>query len=192
MPAQQKSGTVLYCLLLKHAKEASVAHKSYVGITNNFLKRLRQHNREITGGARYTGMYRKISNARWKPLYIIKGFRSRRFALQFEYRLHKRETVPASFLNSCGRFPSNNRASVRANKLYATFALPRVVGKAPLTSTMGNFTVYWYNKSLYQTAIGLSYWPPYVRHKFIIDKTLNKPLVKQRKTISNKKKKRTK
>ena len=29
-------------------------NKSYVGMTNNFDRRIRQHNKEIKGGARYT------------------------------------------------------------------------------------------------------------------------------------------
>jgi predicted GIY-YIG superfamily endonuclease len=29
-------------------------NKTYIGITNNMRRRIRQHNREITGGAKYT------------------------------------------------------------------------------------------------------------------------------------------
>jgi len=39
-------------------------HRTYLGITNNSIKRLRQHNTEISGGALYTRMYK--GNGRWR------------------------------------------------------------------------------------------------------------------------------
>lgn len=41
----------MYCIyLLKH----SIHNKTYLGITNNLKRRIRQHNCEIKGGAKYT------------------------------------------------------------------------------------------------------------------------------------------
>ena len=37
--------------------------KTYLGITNNFKRRLRQHNREIKGGAKYTSINK--GSGRW-------------------------------------------------------------------------------------------------------------------------------
>lgn len=41
----------------------SCCNLTYVGITNNFTRRLRQHNGEIKGGARYTTSHKK--NGEW-------------------------------------------------------------------------------------------------------------------------------
>ena len=37
-------------------------NKSYVGMTNDFFRRIRQHNKEIKGGAKYTS---KSNNWLW-------------------------------------------------------------------------------------------------------------------------------
>lgn len=57
--------------------------RRYVGMTNNFVRRLRQHNGEIVGGARATRMHRP-----WKPVCTVHGFRSKRDALKFEWVWH--------------------------------------------------------------------------------------------------------
>ena len=53
---------------------------SYVGMTNDFLKRIRQHNKEIKGGAKYTS---KREN--WYPICIIDGFDTLKEACQCEW-----------------------------------------------------------------------------------------------------------
>ena len=55
---------------------------SYVGMTNNFFRRWRQHNNEIKGGAKYT----KKKNY-WYPICIIDGFPDKQSACQCEWRL---------------------------------------------------------------------------------------------------------
>ena len=55
---------------------------SYVGMTNNFFKRFRQHNQEIKGGAKYTK--KKLF---WYPICIIDGFKDKKSACQCEWRL---------------------------------------------------------------------------------------------------------
>ena len=45
---------------------------SYIGMTNDFLKRWQQHNGYLKGGARYTS---KKSN--WTPICIIDGFKTK-------------------------------------------------------------------------------------------------------------------
>ena len=58
---------------------------TYVGATVDVNRRLRQHNKEITGGARRTGM--KVSNGQvWKRICYVSGFPDWRSALQFEWR----------------------------------------------------------------------------------------------------------
>tara|TARA_B100000963_G_scaffold274510_1_gene242722 strand:+ start:461 stop:859 length:399 start_codon:yes stop_codon:yes gene_type:complete len=55
---------------------------SYVGMTNDFFRRWRQHNNEIKGGAKYT----KKKNY-WYPICIIDGFPDKKSACQCEWRL---------------------------------------------------------------------------------------------------------
>ena len=57
---------------------------SYVGMTNNFERRMRQHNKEIKGGARYTS---KREN--WYPICIIDGFPDMKSACQCEWRIKR-------------------------------------------------------------------------------------------------------
>ena len=55
---------------------------SYVGMTNDIFKRLRQHNGEISGGAKYTS-----KRQGWYPVLIIDGFLDMKSAMQCEWRL---------------------------------------------------------------------------------------------------------
>ena len=55
---------------------------SYVGMTNNFFKRWRQHNKEIKGGAKYTS-----KRSEWYPICIIDGFETMKEAMQCEWSL---------------------------------------------------------------------------------------------------------
>lgn len=68
-----------YCYLLKSHK----GNRSYVGYTTDLSHRLRQHNGEITGGAKRTRGFRP-----WFPICLIFGFQDHRQALRFEWRWH--------------------------------------------------------------------------------------------------------
>lgn len=67
--------TKFYCYLLK-----SPSGGTYVGFTTNPKRRLRQHNGEIKGGARYT---KRCSQ--WKMAYLVSGFKTKTHALRFEW-----------------------------------------------------------------------------------------------------------
>jgi structure-specific endonuclease subunit SLX1 len=54
--------------------------KYYIGSTNNPLRRLRQHNGLISGGAKYTAKYRP-----WILILLIVGFTNRHQMLSFEW-----------------------------------------------------------------------------------------------------------
>ena len=62
-------------------------NKVYTGQTNNWSRRIRQHNGEIKGGARYTT---RNGKGCWRPMFHILGFQLLKHALQFEYSLKKR------------------------------------------------------------------------------------------------------
>lgn len=56
------------------------AQKTYVGVTPDLDRRLRQHNGELVGGAAAT------SGRRWERVAHVRGFPDHRAALQFEWR----------------------------------------------------------------------------------------------------------
>ena len=57
---------------------------TYVGCTNNFTRRLRQHNGEIKGGAKCTTSASK-QGCVWSPILFAKGFATKNEALSFEW-----------------------------------------------------------------------------------------------------------
>lgn len=54
--------------------------RTYVGATSDPERRLKQHNREQSGGARST------AGATWRRAALVSGFRDKIEALQFEWR----------------------------------------------------------------------------------------------------------
>jgi len=65
------------CYIIKNG------NRTYVGATNNVIKRLRAHNGEISGGAKYTSRVGKG----WEHVCIIEGFPTKIECLQFEWAL---------------------------------------------------------------------------------------------------------
>ena len=59
---------------------------TYNGCTNNFRRRIRQHNGEIKGGAKCTSRRNP-----WEPICIITGFTDNIEALQTEWRIKRVE-----------------------------------------------------------------------------------------------------
>ena len=56
---------------------------TYVGATPDIDKRIRKHNQELAGGAKYT----RLVGPGWKYICYITGFKSKIHALQFEWAL---------------------------------------------------------------------------------------------------------
>ena len=79
--------------MMYHVYLLQCEKRTYIGMTDDPLRRLRQHNREIAGGARAT------AGRKWKHVCVISGFPTRRSALQFEWmwkhlsRLSRRVSV---------------------------------------------------------------------------------------------------
>ena len=76
---------------------------SYVGMTNDFFRRFRQHNQEIKGGAKYT---KKRSS--WYPICIIDGFLTMKEAMQCEWRLKRGKGGPKGRINYLNDYKQKN------------------------------------------------------------------------------------
>jgi len=85
---------------------------TYNGCTNNFKRRIRQHNGEIVGGAKCTSR-----RGPWEPYCIITGFKDNIEALQAEWRIKKVEGI--RIVDSKGR----NKVSYRRRP--AKFSRPK-------------------------------------------------------------------
>ena len=111
-----------YVYLLKNTHN----NRTYLGITNNLERRLRQHNDEIKGGAKYT-----ISKGPgWKHICLVCGFRNKIEALQFEWAVK--------------HAPPRNKGGIkcRIKKLYDTFRKERWTSKSPLSQDVP-LELYW-------------------------------------------------
>jgi len=72
---------------------------SYVGMTNDFQRRFRQHNQEINGGAKYTK-----KRTSWYPICIIDGFETMKEAMQCEWRLKRGKGGPRGRVNYLSQY----------------------------------------------------------------------------------------
>ncbi|KND03795.1 endonuclease [Spizellomyces punctatus DAOM BR117] len=79
----QLSPTFYGCYLLSSLKEGCTNH-AYVGSTPDPVRRLRQHNGEIKGGAKKTEKKRP-----WDMVVVVYGFPNKYAALQFEWAWQK-------------------------------------------------------------------------------------------------------
>ena len=75
----EASGAEWKCYLLVTLSPES-KQKTYVGVTPDLDRRLRQHNGEMSGGAAATRGHR------WERICHVRGFPDIRAALQFEWR----------------------------------------------------------------------------------------------------------
>ena len=64
-------------------------NKSYIGYTNDFKRRLRQHNGEIKGGAKYTTRNKNDYNI-WEPICIVNGFEDKCEAMRCEWKCKRK------------------------------------------------------------------------------------------------------
>jgi predicted GIY-YIG superfamily endonuclease len=67
---------------------------SYIGMTNDFFRRWKQHNRILKGGAKYTSKHDY-----WSPVCIIDGFKTMSEAMQCEWKLKRVKGVRNRVLN---------------------------------------------------------------------------------------------
>lgn len=93
-------------------------HRSYIGMTNDFFKRWLQHNRVLSGGAKYTT---KHSNT-WYPICIVDGFETKSEAMQCEWRLKRAKgyynrLIYLSDLLQSGKKWTKNSPSINSQNL---------------------------------------------------------------------------
>ncbi len=108
-------GIIVYCLA--HPRE----NRTYVGWTNDWARRLRQHRGEIKGGAAATRAVDDQSS--WQPLFCVIGFKTKRHAQQLEWLLHRR--VP--------RKRGESPVEWRWRRLREAMARERFTTDAPVT-----------------------------------------------------------
>ena len=104
----QNSEWVFYIIKNKNA--------TYAGVSPTPKKRLRQHNGEIKGGAKYT----TSKGAGWDHICLVEGFQDKIQALQFEWAVK--------------HAPPRNAGGIenRIKKLYAICSKERWTSNAPL------------------------------------------------------------
>tara|TARA_B100000902_G_C27118433_1_gene817353 strand:- start:109 stop:528 length:420 start_codon:yes stop_codon:yes gene_type:complete len=93
---------------------------TYAGVSPDPYKRLRKHNGEICGGAKYT----KSKGCGWKHLCIISGFQTKRQSMQFEWAIkHVRPRNAGGIEN-------------RIKKLYILLRKDQWTSKSPMANTV--------------------------------------------------------
>jgi len=122
-------------------------NRTYVGITSDFSRRLRQHNGELKGGAKYT------RGRKWALVVLVTGFPAARDARQIEWRLHRRN----------GRCRCKDRVRGRIIELSRAFAMERWTKTArPTAELLPLLTLNWGSAS--NKTIRKQTWPGGLRH----------------------------
>jgi structure-specific endonuclease subunit SLX1 len=102
--------------------ESSCRRATYVGATVNLDRRLRQHNKELVGGAHATGV--KVARGQiWHRACHVTGFPTWQAALQFEWRFKQLTRMEPS----SSSFTPLDRRKAALQKLLA---LPQSTSKA--------------------------------------------------------------
>ena len=99
---------------------------TYVGITNNRLKRLRQHNSEISGGAKYTSS----RGPGWKYVCVITNL-DKITSMQLEWAIKHEHPINASGIVN------------RIKKIVSVLNKDRFTKKSPETVTL-KLQIEWY------------------------------------------------
>ena len=118
--------------------------RTYIGSTNNFEgRRLRQHNGELVGGAKYTRVGRP-----WACICTVSGFRNHIEALQFEWDWKH------------ARIPSAMNGDRRINQLHVTVCKSKWTSHAP-SATDVPLTIHWRQENTFYHNLD---WPKHVLH----------------------------
>lgn len=91
-----------FCYILRNSYDPH-ANRTYNGYTVNPKNRIRQHNQELKGGAKYTKQW---GNKTWEMYVLITGFPDNHCALQCEWRIKhpaKKRIRPTIYNSPAGR-----------------------------------------------------------------------------------------
>lgn len=94
-----------YCYILKSTNDEFKNH-TYNGSTNNPYRRLRQHNGEISGGAKATK-----NKGPWEMYFLMTGFKTHNNALSCEWRIKhptNKKLRPKKYCGPDGRIKALN------------------------------------------------------------------------------------
>lgn len=149
---------IVYCIQARSGKY------SYIGITNNFTRRHRQHNGEIKGGAKYTKRYRP-----WKPAFFVRGLTSHKEVLQLEWAIkHRRARCPGGGVRG------------RIKTLENLLKMERWTKRAPAIKTLSLIIDVQMSKARYLRMLGLKKLPDHskagktIEYRFIKTKKKTK------------------
>jgi predicted GIY-YIG superfamily endonuclease len=93
---------------------------TYAGVSPDPVRRLRQHNGEIVGGAKYT----TSKGPGWEHICLVRGFQDKIHSMQFEWAVkHVAPRNAGGVVN-------------RIKKLYAVLNKPKWTSKAPDANTV--------------------------------------------------------
>ena len=99
---------------------------TYAGVSNKYERRLRQHNGEIKGGAKYT----TSKSPNWKHICLVEGFHDKIQAMQFEWAVKHVQ-------------PRNVGGVIeRIKKLYKVLLKEKWTSKSPLASEI-ELIIHW-------------------------------------------------
>jgi len=120
-----------YCYILRN-KQAQYSHLTYNGSTNDPYRRLRQHNEEIAGGARYT----HGRGGGWEIYALVTGFVDHKNALSCEWRIKHTNGKP-------GKRPTPHLGMVgRIKGLCDVLKLDKWTSKCTVNNADVPYTVY--------------------------------------------------
>ena len=124
---------------------------SYVGITNNIQRRLKQHNEILKGGAKYTKLINCKLTTKWNYACYIDGFKNKIDALRFEWALkHVKPKTKTGIFN-------------RINKLLILLNKDKWTNNSPYSKNY-KLTINWCELFLIPENINI---PCYINHDFI-------------------------
>lgn len=95
----------------------------YVGYTTCVLRRLRQHNGEISGGARQTRRIRLRTGCEWRVSQVTTGFPDKKSALQFEWALQHPSRTTALTTLQRSMFKGRKGGKQLSKKRFAAMVL---------------------------------------------------------------------
>ena len=111
--------------------------RTYIGSTNNFTRRIRQHNCEISGGAKYTTNFK--TSIDWYPVILISGFKEKKNALSFEWRIKRS-------LNKQGKLKPNSGLDNRVKNIFDIISSNKITNNCPPVSSF-NLSI-WINNDI--------------------------------------------